>query len=72
MANGNYTVTAIALVNDALQKLGNARLQLDLAKDLMASTEHALTHAADKVASAAIELRDLVKTLEVPNGRLQS
>ena len=62
------TITAIALVNDALQKLGKARLQLDLAKDLLTTTEHALTHAGDKVASSAIELRDLVKTLEVPNG----
>ena len=65
----NATLTA--LVNDALQKLGKARLQLDLAKDLMNSTEHTLTYAGDKVASAAIELRELVKTLEVPSGRLQ-
>jgi N-acetylglucosamine-6-phosphate deacetylase len=69
MTNG--TVTAVVLVNDALQKLGKVRLQLDLAKDLMTSTEHALTHAGDKVASAAIELRELVRTLEVPDGRLQ-
>lgn len=51
---------ALTLINDALQRLGKARLSLDLAKELMVRGEDELTNASDRIASAAIELRDLI------------
>jgi hypothetical protein len=59
LANPDNT-PALTLINDALQRLGKARLSLDLAKDLMVRGEDELTNASDRIASAAIELRDLV------------
>jgi hypothetical protein len=56
----NPTTSAIALINDALQRLGKARLSLDLAKDLMERGGHELLSASDRIAAAAIDLRDLV------------
>jgi hypothetical protein len=52
--------SALTLINDALQRLGKARLSLDLAKDLMVRGADELTNASDRIASAAIELRDLI------------
>lgn len=51
---------ALTLINDALQRLGKARLSLDLAKDLMVRGQDELTNASDRIGSAAIELRDFV------------
>jgi hypothetical protein len=51
---------ALTLIHDALQRLGKARLSLDLAKDLMVRGADELTNASDRIASAAIELRDLI------------
>jgi hypothetical protein len=59
MADLNHN-PAVVLINDALQRLGKARLSLDLAKDLMEKGEHELNSASDRIASAAIELRDLL------------
>ena len=52
--------SALALIHDALQRLGTARLSLDLAKDLMEKGEHELNSASDRIASAAVELRTLL------------
>jgi hypothetical protein len=59
LANPDNT-PALVLINDALQRLGKARLSLDLAKDLMVRGEGELTNASDRIAWAAIELRDFV------------
>jgi hypothetical protein len=55
---------ALALIDDALQRLGKARLSLGLAKDLMVRGESELDSASDRIASAAIELRDLSNRLK--------
>jgi hypothetical protein len=51
---------ALTLIHDALQRLGKARLSLDLAMELMTKGEDELTNASDRIASAAIELRELI------------
>jgi hypothetical protein len=55
------TLQALSLINDALQRLGKARLSLDLAKDLMVKGQSEMAVASDKIASAAIELRSLLQ-----------
>lgn len=54
------TLQALSLINDALQRLGKARLSIDLAKDLVVKGQSEMTAASDKIASAAIELRALI------------
>ena len=59
MAEANSTA-AMALIDDALQKLGRARLAVDLAGDLMERSRREIDTAGDAIASAAIELRKLM------------
>lgn len=61
MVDANVSAAAAALIDDALQKLGKARLSLDLARDLLEKGSSELATAGDKIASAAIELRDLMR-----------
>ena len=56
---------AMAVLNDALERLGRARLSIDLAADLMTSSRRELDLAGDKVASAAVELRALVQRVQL-------
>jgi hypothetical protein len=56
----NTNTPALELIRDALQRLGKARLSLDLAKGFMQQGEQELLSASDRIASAAIELRDLL------------
>jgi hypothetical protein len=53
MADFNHTAPAKALIDDALQRLGKARLSLDLARDLLDLGGTELATAADKLAAAA-------------------
>ncbi|HEY2781063.1 MAG TPA: hypothetical protein VGI90_09805 [Steroidobacteraceae bacterium] len=62
MATANSTA-AIAVLNDALERLGKARLSLDLARDLLANGGRELHSAGDRIADAATELRALVATV---------
>jgi hypothetical protein len=62
MAEGNSNA-AVALIDDALERLGKARLAVDLAGDLLRDSRRQLDVAGDKIAAAAIELRDLAKAV---------
>lgn len=55
--NGN---AGIALISDALERLGKARLSVDLAGDLLEQSRRELGRAGDIIAAAAIELRNLI------------
>jgi hypothetical protein len=53
MATDNNTAPAEALIKDALQRLGKARLSLDLTRDLLEMGGKELAAAADNLAAAA-------------------
>ena len=53
MATDNNTAPAEALIKDALQRLGKARLSLDLTRDLLEMGGKELATAADNLAAAA-------------------
>lgn len=66
MAARNGEVAALlALLDDVLQRLGKARLSLDLARDLFDKAGNECATAGDKIASAAIEVRALHAQLQV-------
>ena len=54
---------AMALIDDALERLGKARLAVDLDGDLLDSSRRQLDVAGAKIAAAAVELRDLAKAV---------
>jgi hypothetical protein len=66
MPTSDNTAPARALIDDALQRLGRARLALDLARDLLAMETQALTSAGERIASAAAELRPLLTSGDAP------
>jgi hypothetical protein len=59
-ADGNSNAPARALIDDALQRLGKARLSLDLARDLLTQGNTELTTIGGRIASVAAELRGLL------------
>ena len=63
MADKDTAAAIAALIDDALHKLGKARLSMELAGDLLEQSKGAIGTAGDRVAAAAIELRELVKTI---------
>jgi PBP1b-binding outer membrane lipoprotein LpoB len=65
MVTQDNSAPARALIDDALQRLGTARLSLDLAKDLLQRTSGELDRAGDRIASAAVELRTLLQPKEI-------
>jgi hypothetical protein len=48
---------ATALIDDALDRLGKARLSVDMAADLLTRSKSELLTASDKIAAAAVELK---------------
>ena len=54
---------AMALIDDALERLGKARLAVDLAGDLLDTSRRQLDVAGEKIAAAAVELRELAKAV---------
>jgi ubiquinone/menaquinone biosynthesis C-methylase UbiE len=50
------------LIDDALQRLGKARLSLDLARDLLTQGSAELTTASARIAAAAVDLRIALAT----------
>ena len=60
MAEDSIARPARALIDDALQRLGKARLSLDLARDLLDKGKSELETAGDRIAAVAIELRTLL------------
>ena len=60
MVGQDSSAPARALIDDALQRLGKARLSLDLARDLLDKGKSELETAGDRIAAVAVELRALI------------
>jgi hypothetical protein len=59
-SHSNPGAPARALIDDALQRLGTARLSLDLAKDLLDEGGAQIASAGERIATAAGELRAML------------
>jgi exonuclease VII small subunit len=58
--------TLLALLDDVLQRLGKARLSLDMARDLFERADSECTTAGQKIEAAATEVRQLVQAARGP------
>jgi hypothetical protein len=59
-SHSNPGAPARTLIDDALQRLGTARLSLDLAKDLLDKGGAEIASAGERIAAAAGELRAML------------
>lgn len=65
MADDILPRPARALIDDALQRLGKARLSLGLARELLTKGSAELTTASERIAAAAADLRTLTSPVDL-------